>query len=169
MSPTTSSAILSTMTADLDHLFEDDPVRPDLGADFRRSVGECFFLHNNDEPHAVVCVAFCSDVPKSVRGLSVFSAGGPRTVAVPYSVWSYKKGAGRDIIFRLLNLVTVTRPGIKRVVTLSPKTEMARNFHLSNGAFLFRNNTASDNYEYTIHGRDNPVPDARTRDGDESP
>jgi hypothetical protein len=34
-------------------------------------------------------------------------------------------------------------------VTLSPKTEMARRFHLKNGAIIFRENIETINYEYT--------------------
>jgi hypothetical protein len=41
-------------------------------------------------------------------------------------------------------------PEIKRFVTLSPKTEMARRFHIKNGAVVFRENTDTVNYEYLI-------------------
>jgi hypothetical protein len=37
---------------------------------------------------------------------------------------------------------------IKRFVTLSPKTEMAKRFHLKNGAIVFRENEETVNYEY---------------------
>jgi hypothetical protein len=33
-------------------------------------------------------------------------------------------------------------------VTLSPKTDMARKFHLKNGAKIFRENEETVNYEY---------------------
>jgi len=35
-----------------------------------------------------------------------------------------------------------------RFVTLSPKTEMARKFHHSNGAITLSENEVTDNYEY---------------------
>jgi len=41
-----------------------------------------------------------------------------------------------------------TFPTITRFVTLSPKTEMARRFHLKNGAVVFRENEETVNYEY---------------------
>ena len=40
-------------------------------------------------------------------------------------------------------------PSVTRFVTLSPKTEVARRFHLRNGAIVFRENLDTINYEYT--------------------
>jgi len=37
---------------------------------------------------------------------------------------------------------------VKRFITLSPQTEMARRFHLRNGAVVLQVNTTSVNYEY---------------------
>ena len=39
-------------------------------------------------------------------------------------------------------------PGIDTYVTLSPKTEMARRFHLKNGARELRENSTTVNYIY---------------------
>ena len=39
---------------------------------------------------------------------------------------------------------------ITRVVTLSPLTDMARKFHLRNGAVELQVNTTSQNFEYEI-------------------
>jgi hypothetical protein len=41
-----------------------------------------------------------------------------------------------------------SKPNIKRFVTLSPKTQMAKRFHLKNGAVTFRENDLTVNYEY---------------------
>ena len=38
----------------------------------------------------------------------------------------------------------------KRLVTLSPKTDMATKFHLSNGAKLISENMLTNNFEYEI-------------------
>ena len=35
-----------------------------------------------------------------------------------------------------------------RIITMSPKTEMARNFHYKNGARLLQTNEETVNYEY---------------------
>mgnify|MGYP003349730749 CR=1 FL=1 len=39
-------------------------------------------------------------------------------------------------------------PGVQTYVTLSPKTEMARRFHLKNGAGVYRENSDTVNYIY---------------------
>ena len=39
---------------------------------------------------------------------------------------------------------------LTRLVTLSPLTEMAENFHLKNGAIKLRVNEATQNFEYKI-------------------
>ena len=151
--PIKKPRLLSWVTPDLVHLFNDDPVRPELCPEFRFRIGECLVLGNGDDVAAVICVAQCKEVPSTVAQMEAVAAkDASARIAVPYSVWSYEKGAGREIIQRTLNLVRGTRPYITRVVTLSPKTEMARRFHLSNGAIVFRENESSDNYEYLLHG-----------------
>jgi hypothetical protein len=37
---------------------------------------------------------------------------------------------------------------VKAIVTLSPQTELAKRFHLKNGAKVHRQNPTSVNYEY---------------------
>jgi hypothetical protein len=37
---------------------------------------------------------------------------------------------------------------VKDIVTLSPQTEMARRFHLKNGATIHKENPTSVNYQY---------------------
>jgi hypothetical protein len=91
------------------------------------------------------------DVPASESDL--FFDTGAYDVAVFYTVWSYPRsitGAGRKLINKCVNHIRWFRPFVKRVVTLSPKTEMARRFHISNGAFEFRENETTINYEYKI-------------------
>jgi hypothetical protein len=66
--------------------------------------------------------------------------------AVLYSVWSYKKGSGSKLVQALVKKIQ-KRTGW-RIVTMSPKTDMARNFHLKNGARLLQENKTTVNYEY---------------------
>ena len=56
------------------------------------------------------------------------------SIAVFYTVWSYKPGAGRQIVNGVAGRIKTQRPWVKRFVTLSPLTEMAEKFHLKNGA-----------------------------------
>ena len=41
-------------------------------------------------------------------------------------------------------------PELNRLITLSPLTEMARNFHLRNGAVELQVNEKTQNFEYKI-------------------
>jgi len=125
---------------------KDDPVRPSLSYAFRKSVGEIFYI-GGDKPDAIVCVAYTSDIPTTVRELALYShPQGDNCIA--YTVWSYASGAGRDIILNLRDYAIEN--DFKRLVTLSPKTEMARKFHLRNGAFILNENEETDNYEYEL-------------------
>ena len=127
-------------------LIKDDPVRPEIAASDRvGSNREVLVLMSGDKPGAVVCVSYQDHVPESVSGLV---PSPDATVAIFYTIWSYTAGAGRDMIFRARDHVRATRPGIQRFLTLSPPTEMARRFHLRNGAVIFRTNAETVNYEY---------------------
>ena len=125
---------------------KDDPVRPSLSYAFRKSVGEMFYI-GDDTPDAIVCVAYTREVPKTLQELALYSH--PKgDIGVAYTVWSYSKGAGREIINELCDYAWDNN--FKRLMTLSPKTEMARKFHLKNGAFVLSENEESDNYEYIL-------------------
>ena len=69
------------------------------------------------------------------------------SIAVAYTVWSRKRGAGREIINKLLEFVK-EKPYIERLVTLSPLTPMATHFHMKNGARLVSINSTTQNFEY---------------------
>jgi hypothetical protein len=103
-------------------------------------------LKNGDQTLAVTCVKFLTVVPAAVEDLVdlVESA----TTAVFYTIWSYAAGAGRDLIQQAQNSIQEEFPDINTYVTLSPKTEMARRFHLKNGARELRENSNTINYIY---------------------
>ena len=61
-----------------------------------------------------------------------------------YTVWSYL-GAGFTII---LEKDYIQKYAIKSFVTLSTKTEIARKFHLRNGATELQENETTVNFEY---------------------
>lgn len=131
------------------NLINDDPVRPHLSYEFRTSKGrEIFVLENNNTVDAVICVAYTTDVPASEDDLELFSSS-TGNIAVFYTVWSYTKGSGRDIVNQTASYIKYNKP-VNRFVTLSPLTEMARNFHLSNGAKLLAEHSTCQNFEYTV-------------------
>ena len=142
--------------SDLWHLFKDDPVRPHLSENFRTSLGrQAFALYNQDESQvrAVICCAYTNSVPITEHELDLFSQAAcadettPPRIAVFYTVWSYDRGAGRDIVFAARDYARDVR-SCTRFVTLSPLTEMAEKFHIKNGAVLLDRGTECQNFEY---------------------
>ncbi len=134
-------------------LFKDDPVRPNLTSKFRLTENRISFILTKDyqKPSAIVCVAYTKQVPKTEKQLEVYSI--PKISfnydkAIFYTIWSYSKGSGKDILFSTVDWLKKKKPEIKRYITMSPKTEMARNFHLRNGAFELNSNKETINFEY---------------------
>lgn len=126
---------------------KDDPVRPELSAEFRVSDGRMVAaLVEEEKPEAMLCVSFHNFVPETVAGLS--DTNSVPTVAVFYTIWSYKSGKGTELLLAAVNSIKEQYPSITRFVTLSPKTQLARRFHLRNGAIIFRENEETINYEY---------------------
>ena len=126
-------------------LVKDDPVRPAIPSQLRvHEYADIFVLMEANEPRAVTCVAYLDQVPGTERELGDHGD----TVAAFYTIWSYASGAGRELIQQAQQHIQQHRPQIKRFVTLSPKTEMARRFHHKNGAVTLRENQDSVNYEY---------------------
>ena len=126
-------------------LVKDDPVRPAIPTASRiHDHGEILVLIEDDKPAAVVCVAYLESIPTTETELGKTGDN----VAAFYTIWSYQPGAGRRMIRAARIHIATTRPEIKTYVTLSPKTEMARKFHMSNGASMLSDNETSVNYQY---------------------
>ena len=126
-------------------LVKDDPVRPAIPTASRiHDHAEILVLMENEQPAAVVCVAYLDAVPTTETELGRSGDN----VAAFYTIWSYQTGAGRRMIRAARIHIATTRPTIKTYVTLSPKTEMARKFHLSNGASMLADNETTVNYLY---------------------
>lgn len=144
--------IITELTDPLTTLIRDDPVRPEIPLKQRINPFASVFVWRdslNFEPLAVTCVAFREFVPNSVVELSTIPQALP-TAAVFYSIWSYRPGAGRTLIRAAADHIRSKFPHVQQLVTLSPSTEMARQFHLRNGATVFRVNSDSVNYLYSI-------------------
>ena len=139
---------ITDLTHKLLSFIKDDPVRPEISTDFRVSNGRMVaaLSDNDDDPDAMVCVSFHDFVPAGVDDLSNVSE--VPTTAVFYTIWSYKAGKGQELLFRAVKGIQEQYPSVTRFVTLSPKTNMARRFHLKNGAIVFRENLETINYEY---------------------
>ena len=144
---------IQDLTHKLLDFIKDDPVRPEISKDFRVSDGRMVAALTDEEsnPEAMVCVSFHDFVPENVEGLNK-TAQVP-TTAIFYTIWSYKSGKGQELLFRAVKGIQEQYPSVTRFVTLSPKTNMARRFHLKNGAIILRENIETVNYEY-ITGQD---------------
>ncbi len=130
---------------------EDDPIRPELSNDFRTSSGRKIFgLKYDGDIEGVVCVAFTSDIPETVKELELMSTSEEKAkIAVAYTLWSLKKGAGKKIMKELLKHLKEEN-SLDSVMTLSPLTPMATHYHIRNGAKLVKINPTTQNFEYKV-------------------
>ena len=139
----------------------EDPVRPELSLTFRRSYGRKIFGVKDEEGDiaSIMCFAFTHDVPKTVEEMELMSkdaaiqathrAGQQGSIAIAYTVWAKKKGGGKHIVNEVYKMVKESNH-LNRLVTLSPLTEIARRFHLKNGAKELQVNKETQNFEYDI-------------------
>ena len=131
---------------ELEHI-EKDPVRPHISKEWRtRSGREVYVLERDGEVAACICVAYMDEVPTSEKDMKWVGM----KCAVFYTVWSYKPGAGREIVNGVAERIKNQRPWVKRFVTLSPLTEMARKFHIKNGAKFIGKHHDCQNFEYEV-------------------
>ena len=138
-------------------LCKHDPVRPNIPYEWRVQPcwNEVYYLESNyystiEDRYipiydAILCVAHLNDIPTTETELMEFGHG---SISVFYTVWSNRKGCGRQIIFDAMDLFKLQHPSTQRYLTMSPKTEMAMKFHLDNGAILFQENEFTNNFEY---------------------
>ncbi|RPH00058.1 MAG: hypothetical protein CBC78_000585 [Candidatus Pelagibacter sp. TMED118] len=139
---------------------KDDPVRPELSNEFRTSYGRKIYgVKYQNEIHAVMCFAFTNQIPKTVNELDQLSKDAflqsanrdqnVGKIAIAYTVWSKKKGGGKLIVKEVYKMIKKSNH-LNRLVTLSPLTEMARKFHLRNGATELQVNEHTQNFEYKV-------------------
>jgi hypothetical protein len=130
---------------------EDDPVRPELDNNFRTSRGRKIFgLKYKDEIEGVVCIAFTNELPATVKELDLMSVNEKKSqIAIAYTLWSLKKGAGKKIMKELLKYMK-RQNNIDSIMTLSPLTPVATHYHIRNGAKLIKINPTTQNFEYKI-------------------
>ena len=147
--------VKGTELVELDDIdVSEDPVRPELTLGFRITKGRKIFgLKYNDEIEAIVCIALCPEVPFTVREMDYMSQAANQEdqrgeIVIAYTVWSRKRGAGREIITKLREWTVANK--FSRLVTLSPLTPMATHFHIKNGAKQVHINGVSQNFEYKL-------------------
>ena len=139
----------------------EDPVRPELSLEFRQAYGRKIFGIKDEEGDiaAVMCFAFTHGIPKSVEEMDAMSrdaamqavhrAGVQGSIAIAYTVWAKKKGGGKHMVNEVYKMIKESHH-IDRLITLSPLTDMARKFHLKNGAKEVQVNLTTQNFEYEV-------------------
>ena len=139
---------------------KEDPVRPELDLKFRTSYGRRIFgVKYKREICAIMCFGFTNEIPKTVKDLDLMTKDAylqsalrdqkVGKIAIAYTVWSKKKGGGKLIVNEVFKKIKKSNH-LNRLVTLSPLTEMARIFHLRNGAVELQVNKETQNFEYKI-------------------
>ena len=139
----------------------EDPVRPELDNNFRTGYGRKIFgVKYMGEIHAVMCFAYTNKIPKNVEELEKLSTDAflqsalrdqnIGQIAIAYTVWSKKKGGGKLIVKEVFKKIKKSNH-LNRLVTLSPLTDMAYNFHSKNGAKLIQVNKTTQNFEYQVN------------------
>ena len=140
---------------------KEDPVRPELDLAFRQAYGRKIYVLKDEEVDicAIMCFAFTNQVPKTVEEMDILSkdaamqaehrAGVQGNIAIAYTVWAKKRGGGKHMVNEVYKMVKQSGH-LNRLVTLSPLTEMARRFHIKNGAKELQVNEETQNFEYDI-------------------
>tara|TARA_B100000427_G_C15109301_1_gene420786 strand:+ start:60 stop:575 length:516 start_codon:yes stop_codon:yes gene_type:complete len=138
----------------------EDPIRPELNNDFRTNFGRKIYgVKYKNEICAIMCFGFTNEIPKTVKELDLMTRDAHLQsirrdqkvgkIAIAYTVWSKKKGGGKLIVKEVFKKIKKSNH-LNRLVTLSPLTNMARNFHLRNGAIELQVNDETQNFEYKI-------------------
>ena len=138
----------------------EDPVRPELDVEFRRSYGRKIYgVKYKKEICAIMCFGFTNEIPTTVNELDLMTKDAYLKsalrdqkigkIAIAYTIWSKKRGGGKLIVKEVFKMIKKSNH-LNRLVTLSPLTEMARNFHLHNGSKEHQINKEKKNVEYKI-------------------
>ena len=138
----------------------EDPVRPELDVIFRRSYGRKIFgVKYKKEICAIMCFGFTDEIPRTVKELDLMTRDAYLRsvqrdqnigqIAIAYTIWAEKKGGVKVIVKEVFKMIKRSNH-LNRLITLSPLTEMARNFHLNNGAMELQVNEETQNFEYKI-------------------
>ena len=127
----------------------------------RQSYGRKIYGLKDEEGDiaAIMCFAFTHQIPKTVKELDLMSkdamiqamhrAGIQGHIAIAYTVWAKKRGGGKAIVNEVYKMVKESNH-LNRLVTLSPLSDMAKNFHTKNGAKELQVNKDTQNFEYDI-------------------
>ena len=151
------SWLTKTELVELDNVdISEDPIRPEYDNSFRTSYGRKIYgLKSHENIEGFICIAFCNEVPQTMKELDLMSKNAfhekDGNIAVAYTVWSRKRGAGKETIFNTKKFIQEEINTVNRFITLSPLTPIATHFHIKHGAKLININATSQNFEYDFN------------------
>ena len=151
------SWLTKTELVELDNVdISEDPIRPEYDNNFRTSYGRKIYgLKSHENIEGFICIAFCNEVPQTMKELDLMSKNAFHekngNIAVAYTVWSRKRGAGKETIFNTKKFIKEEINNVNRFITLSPLTPIATHFHIKHGAKLININATSQNFEYDFN------------------
>ena len=106
-----------------------------------------------------MCFGFTDEVPSTVKESDLMTRDAYLRsvrrdqnigqIAIAYTIWSKKRGSGKLIVKEVFKMIKKSNH-LNRLIILSPLTEMARNFHLNNGAIKLQVNEETQNFEHKI-------------------
>jgi len=142
--------VKGTELVELDDIdVSEDPVRPELTLGWRISKGRKIFgLKYKEEIEGIICIAFTNDIPTTIKELDMMSEladlKNEKRNAIAYTVWSRKRGAGKEIINKVLEYAKANH--IERMKTFSSLTPMATIFHICKVAKQILINKVTDHF-----------------------
>ena len=94
----------------------EDPVRPELDVEFRRSYGRKIYgVKYKKEICAIMCFGFTNEIPTTVNELDLMTKDAYLKsalrdqnigqIAIAYTVWSKKKGGGKLIVKEVFKMI----------------------------------------------------------------
>lgn len=126
---------------------DEDPIYPHIPKEEKITVSRvAFLLKENDTVKAVTCIAFSKNIPTFIDELDDTSDS--EVNAIFYSIWSNVTGGGSELLLKSVSYIRENMDNVDKVYTLSPKTKIARRFHLKNGAKIYRINEKTINFYY---------------------
>ncbi len=151
------SWLSKTELVELDSVdINEDPIRSEYDNEFRTSYGRKIYgLKSNENIEGFICIAFSNEVPQTMKELDLMSKNAYHekngNIAIAYTVWSRKRGAGKETIFNTKKFIKEEFKDVSRFITLSPLTPIATHFHIKHGAKLININATSQNFEYEFN------------------
>ena len=107
-----------------------------------------FGLKYKDDIEGIACFAFTNEIPATIKEMDLMSVEEDQaTIPIAYTLWSFKKGAGKKIMKELQKYIK-SKEQFESIITISPLTPVATHYHIRNGARLIKINPTTQNFEY---------------------